>query len=189
VLHEHNPGWVTAAQRMLDRLRDGLIQSGLDDGSWSYDHIGSTSVPGLRAKPFIDLQIGAPSLPQEGSPVDRVLEIAGFPATTGTRPNSPGVYTDQIKDPDLAPVSAYRKRLYFRPDPGQPAVLHVRQLGSPWWSYTVQFRNWLRANPIGQRHYEQAKQQAAADHAHDADSDDYTRAKAAFFDQVQAEYQ
>jgi hypothetical protein len=33
------------------------------------------------------------------------------------------------------------------------------------------------------------KQRAADAHAHDADFDDYTRAKAAFFDQVQAEYE
>ena len=53
----------------------------------------------------------------------------------------------------------------------------------------MQFRDWLRASPAGRRSYEKAKQRAAADHAHDADFDDYTRAKAAFFDQVQAEYE
>lgn len=91
--------------------------------------------------------------------------------------------------PGLAPDEAYRKRLYFRADPAPPAILHVRTLGSPWWSYTVQFRDWLRAYPAGCRAYEQAKQQAAGAHAHDADFDDYTRAKASFFDQVQAEYE
>lgn len=70
-----------------------------------------------------------------------------------------------------------------------PAVLHVRPLGAPWWSYTVQFRDWLRASPEGRRACEHAKQQAADAHANDADFDDYTRAKAAFFDQVQAKYE
>jgi dephospho-CoA kinase len=184
VLCQHDPRLPAAAARMLGRIRDGLTYCGQDDGRWTYDHIGSTAVPGLRAKPFIDLQIGAAWLPREGSPVDEVLDAAGFMPTTGARPDSPGVYQDGIKHPGLAPAEAYRKRLYFRPDPALPAVLHVRLLGSPWWSYTVQFRDWLRSNPAGRRAYEQMKQRAADAHADDADFDDYTRAKAAFFDQT-----
>jgi len=188
-LHDHDPQLLTTAQRLLGRLRAELIRRGLDDGRWTYDHIGSTAVPGLQAKRFVDLQIGAVALPGEGSAADQVLAAAGFRPVTGARPDSPGVYWDGVKDPRLAPAEAYRKRLYFRPDPAQPAILHVRQLGAPWWSYTVQFRDWLRASPAGRRSYEKAKQRAAADHAHDADFDAYTRAKAAFFDQVQAEYE
>jgi dephospho-CoA kinase len=189
VLREHDPRLPAAASRMLGRIRDGLTRCGLDDGGWTYDHIGSTAVPDLRAKPFIDLQIGLDPLPLEGSPVDEVLASAGFLPTTGARPDSPGVYRDGIKDPGVAPPEAYRKRLYFRADPALPAIMHVRLLGSPWWSYTVQFRDWLRTNPPGRRGYEQVKQRAAEAHAHDADFDDYTRAKGAFFDQVQADYE
>jgi GrpB-like predicted nucleotidyltransferase (UPF0157 family) len=94
-----------------------------------------------------------------------------------------------VKEPGLAPGGAYRKRLYVRPDPPAPAILHVRVLGAPWSSYTVQFRDWLRASPAARHDYEQAKEQAAATHAGDADFDDYTRAKGAFFDHVQAGYQ
>jgi GrpB-like predicted nucleotidyltransferase (UPF0157 family) len=188
-LRPHDPELPAAATRLLDRVRAGLAQSGLDDGRWTYDHIGSTAVPGLRAKRIIDLQIGADALPAEGSPADQVLEAAGFVLATGSRPDSPGVYRDGVKQPGLAPDAAYHKRLYFRADPSLPAILHVRQLGAPWWSYTVQFRDWLRASPDGRRAYEHAKQQAVDAHANDADYDDYTRAKAAFFDQVQAEYE
>ena len=188
-LHDHDPQLLVTAQRLLTRLRDELIRRGLDDGRWTYDHIGSTAVPGLQAKQFVDLQIGAVPLPGEGSAADQVLAAAGFRTVTGARPDSPGVYWDGVKDPELAPAGAYRKRLFFRPDPAQPAILHVRQLGAPWWSYTVQFRDWLRASPAGRRGYEQAKQRAATAHARDADFDGYTRAKAAFFDQVQAEYE
>jgi GrpB-like predicted nucleotidyltransferase (UPF0157 family) len=187
-LRPHDPGLPAAATRLLDRLRAALARRGLDDGRWTYDHIGSTAVPGLRAKRIIDVQIGVGSLPAEGSPADQVLEAAGFVAAAGSRPDSPGVYRDRVKDPGLAPDAAYRKRLYFRADPPLPAILHVRQLGAPWWSYTVQFRDWLRASPEGRRAYEHAKQQAADAHASDPDFDDYTRAKAAFFDRVHAAY-
>jgi GrpB-like predicted nucleotidyltransferase (UPF0157 family) len=114
VLHEHDPRLLAVAQRMLDRIRDGLTRRGLGDGRWTYDHIGSTAVPGLRAKRFIDLQIGAASLPQEGSPVDEVLAAASFRPARGDRPDSPGVYRDRVQDPALAPAEAYRKRLYLR---------------------------------------------------------------------------
>lgn len=189
VLRQHNPQLLAAAERMLRRIHAGLTEGGFDDGRWTYDHIGSTAVAGLRAKQFIDLQIGSATLPEEGSPADEVLAAAGFLPATGARPDSPGVYRDGVKDPELAPAEAYRKRLYFRPDPAQPSILHLRQLASPWWSYTLQFRDWLRASPAGRSAYERAKQQAADAHAHDADFDEYTRAKAAFFDQVQGEYQ
>ena len=188
-LHPHDPRLPDAARRMLDRIRGGLTSRGLDDGRWTYDHIGSTAVPGLRAKPFIDLQLGAVSVPEECSPVDDVLAAAGFVPARGARPDSPGVHRDEIRVPGLAPAEAYRKRLYVRYDPGQPAILHVRRLGAPWWSYTVQFRDWLRASQAGRRAYEEMKQHAADAHASDADFDDYTRAKTAFFDRIQAEYE
>jgi dephospho-CoA kinase len=188
-LRPHDPRLPDAAQRMLGRIRSGLTSRGLDDGRWTYDHIGSTAVPGLRAKPFIDLQLGAVSVPEEGSPVDDVLAAAGFVPARGARPDSPGVDWDEIRVPGLAPAEAYRKRLYVRYDPGQPAILHVRRLGAPWWSYTVQFRDWLRADPAGRRAYEEMKQRAADAHAGDGDFDGYTRAKTAFFDRVQAAYE
>ena len=189
VLCPHDPRLPDAAQRRLGRIRDGLTSRGLDDGRWTYDHIGSTAVPGLRAKPFIDLQLGVVPVPEEGSPVDGVLAAAGFVPALGARPDSLGVQRDEVRVPGPAPAEAYRKRLYVRYDPGQPAILHVRRLGAPWWSYTVQFRDWLRANPAGRRAYEEMKQRAADAHASDGDFDDYTRAKTAFFNRVQADYE
>ncbi|HEX5118865.1 MAG TPA: GrpB family protein [Pseudonocardiaceae bacterium] len=189
VLRPHDPARLVTARRLLRRLSDGLAGEGLDDGSWTYDHIGSTSVPGLLAKPFVDLQLGVSDLPAEGSPMDEVLWAAGFVPEPGARPDSPGVYRDHIADPGLAPARMYRKRLYLRPDPGQVAILHVRLLGSPWWSYTVLFRDWLRTDADGRAAYQEAKQRAAAEHANDADEDDYTRAKAGFLHRVRSAYE
>lgn len=119
--------------------------------------------------------------PGQGSAADEVLAQAGFLPATGSRPDSPGVYRDGIDDPNHAPADVYRKRLYFRPDPGQYTILHVRKLGSPWQIDTVVFRDWLRSEPAARAAYEQAKRNAAEAHASDADFDDYTRAKGAFF--------
>ncbi|CAM05865.1 GrpB family protein [Saccharopolyspora erythraea] len=146
-------------------------------------------MPGLRAKRFVDLQIGVSALPEEGSATDEVLAAIGYLPERGARPDSPGVHRDQIRDPGRAPADAYRKRLYSRGDPVRPSILHVRLLGSPWWSYTVAFRNWLRADPAGRSAYEAMKLEAAETHAHDADYDAYTRAKTAFFDLYQHRYE
>jgi hypothetical protein len=67
-----------------------------------------------------------------------------------------------------------RKRLYFRPGPAATAILHVRLLGAPWWSYTVAFRDWLRGSPDARRACEAMKERVAAEHAGDGNYDDYT---------------
>jgi len=74
VLRPHDPRLPDAAQRMLCRIRSGLTSSGLDDGRWTYDHIGSTAVPGLRAKPFIDLQLGVVPVSLPPAPAPRRAE-------------------------------------------------------------------------------------------------------------------
>ncbi|MEV0677202.1 GrpB family protein [Actinosynnema sp. NPDC050436] len=178
VLHDHDPALPLAARRLLDRLRAGLREH--DDG-WSYDHIGSTAVPGLRAKPLVDLQVGVSALPAGGSAVDAVLARAGFRPPTGVRPDAPGVHRDYERQPGLAPPGAYRKRLYVRADPACPAILHVRLLGAPWWADTVRFRDLLRADPDVRRAYQELKERSAREHGGGQDYDDYTRSKSAFF--------
>ncbi|WP_308199385.1 GrpB family protein [Saccharothrix sp. S26] len=87
---------------------------------------------------------------------------------------------DWRSDPDV-PAELYRKRLYFRPDPAEPAIVHVRLFGNPWQRETIRFRDRLRAYPIVREAYETAKLRAAETHAGDDDYDDYTRAKSTFF--------
>jgi GrpB-like predicted nucleotidyltransferase (UPF0157 family) len=124
VLAAHDPARAAAAARLLGRLRAGLRAAGLDDGTWTYGHIGSTAVPGLRAKPFVDLQVGVTGLPAPGSPAEDVMRGAGFQPTSGSRPDSPGVGRDGVLDPAAGvPEAMYRKRLYVRPDPAEPAIL------------------------------------------------------------------
>ncbi|WP_309110232.1 GrpB family protein [Saccharothrix sp.] len=175
VLHPHDPALPRAAEVLLNRLRTALHHT--DDGRWTYDHIGSTAVPDLRAKRFIDLQIGATTLPDRG--VDDRLATTGFLPAKGSRPDSPGVHHD-LPIGGQGPTEVYRKRLYVRPDPAAPAILHFRLLDSPWCAATTSFRDRLRADAATRRAYEEVKERAARDHAGDPDYDDYTRSKSAF---------
>lgn len=176
VLRDHDPAWCDIAQRLVARLALALGAAGLDRGDVGYEHIGSTAVPGLRAKPFVDLQLGVPALPDEGAPFDVVLLACGYLPAVGARPDSPGVHRDLPMFPGACPDADYRKRLFFRPDPAAPVILHVRRRGTPWHDYPLRFRDLLRSSPEHRRAYEQVKVAAAAAHADD-DYDDYTRAK------------
>lgn len=174
VLRDHDPVLADVARRLLDRLRDALAQP-----SWTWEHIGSTAVPGLRAKPFVDLQLGV-TAPPDPSRLDDVVAALGFRVAKGARPDSPGVDHDWRTDPAV-PAELYRKRLYVRPDPAATAILHVRRIGNPWHGATIRFRDRLRAEPGLRAAYETAKLRAAEAHAGDDDYDDYTRAKSDFF--------
>ncbi len=182
----YDPGWPARAAALLDEVERALAPLGVTE---HLEHIGSTSVPGLVAKPFIDLQVRVSALP-EPAVRDRALATARFVPEPGARPDSPGVHRDDARGGEQVPDEVWRKRLFVR-DMGGPgaAVLHVRLTASPFGRHTVWFRDWLRAHLQARERYAAFKQDAAAAHAGDVDYDDYTRAKTAFFDQVQSEFE
>jgi len=180
-LVDHDPQWLPRAAALLDQIRVAL-----DDlpgaAEAEFDHIGSTSVPGLAAKPFLDLQVRILPLPSDVELSAR-LEPMGFQRAKGSRPDSPGVDRDMPRGDESVPREVWEKSLFFAPEP--PAILHVRRKDSPWGRYTVWFRDWLRAHPTARRRYETTKRELSEANAGKADYDDYTRAKTVFFDQIQ----
>lgn len=180
-LSEYDPAWPVRARHWL-----GLVTSALADlpgaDAAIYDHIGSTSVPGLAAKPFLDLQVQMLPLPDETSTVAR-LSLLGFRRELGARPDSPGVHSDIPRGGHLPDPAVWSKLLFVHDD--ARVVLHIRRSDSPWAQYTVWFRDWLCAHPAERRRYETLKRELSARERGKADYDDYTRAKTAFFDEVQ----
>lgn len=134
------------------------LRAGLGDVALRIDHIGSTAVPGLAAKPVIDIQISVAAL----DPVDpfRVpLEGLGY------------VYRAD---------NAERTKRYFRERPGDPRThIHVRKLGSFSQQFPLLLRDYLRAHPAELTPYEQLKRQLAAQYPHDGAA--YTEAKIPWF--------
>jgi GrpB-like predicted nucleotidyltransferase (UPF0157 family) len=118
------------------------------------DHVGSTSVPGLDAKPVIDVQISVASFePWEafGVPLQRL----GF--------------VWHADNPDLT-------KRYFREPPGTRRThIHVRCAGS--WSeqLTLLFRDYLRTHEADARRYAALKYRLAEQYRNDRVG--YTEAK------------
>jgi GrpB-like predicted nucleotidyltransferase (UPF0157 family) len=152
VVVTYDPEWPQQFQELATRLRRALGQTAL-----RIDHIGSTSVPGLDAKPVIDLQISVASF----EPLDAYrlpLESLGFVLRAG--------------NPD-------RTKRYFREPPGSPRThIHVRRAGSHAEQLALLFRDYLRAHPDDARRYAQLKHRLADQYRNERES--YTEAKGPF---------
>jgi GrpB-like predicted nucleotidyltransferase (UPF0157 family) len=141
----------------------GTLRQTLGDVALRIDHIGSTSIPGLDAKPVIDVQISVTSL----EPVDIFrlpLEEVGFQW--------------RANNPELT-------KRYFRELPGARRThIHVRRAGS--WSeqFALLFRDYLRVHPEDARAYAQLKYALAEQYRNDREQ--YTDAKSPFIWSVMA---
>jgi len=118
---KYNSEWSNQFVEIGTRLRNALQQTAL-----RIDHVGSTSIPGLDAKPILDIQISIDNLGDTAKYVTPIEE-AGF------------VFRSDNAD--------LTKR-YFRERPGQVRMhLHVRQTGSFSEQMTLLFRDYLRRHP------------------------------------------
>src|SRR5665213_2961815 len=75
VLSDWRPAWATDFEELADAL-----SAALDGIAIRIDHIGSTSVPGLRAKDVIDVQVIVADL--DSDRIIPALELAGFEQRT-----------------------------------------------------------------------------------------------------------
>jgi GrpB-like predicted nucleotidyltransferase (UPF0157 family) len=109
-LNEWDPSW---APRAGAHLRDVAVALGDLPGAQdaAFDHIGSTSVSGLAAKPIIDLQVRILPLPSHGDLVPRLAPL-GYEQALGSRPDSPGVRQDIPHGDEDVAAEVWEKRLY-----------------------------------------------------------------------------
>lgn len=180
----YDPSWPSVAQRWMQRIASDLAASCVH--ALAVEHIGSTAVPGLGAKPYVDIQVLVSRLPDEEA-TTAALTAAGFSRARGSRADSPGVDFD-IPRPGSDPRN-HEKLLYFQETESEPSVrgviLHVRRADSSFADFVLSFRDWLRADPEAAGEYERLKRALAEQHAGAADYDDYTRAKSEFMDRAQ----
>lgn len=143
-------------------------------------------MPGLAAKPLIGLQVRILPPSTEAELIECLAPL-GFERARGSRPDSPGVDRDIPHGSTITDSAVWQKSLVWSEK--HQAILHIRRADSPWGQYTVWLRDWLRANSEARERYESVKRALSAPQIGKADYDDYTRAKTAFFVDVQAEFE
>jgi GrpB-like predicted nucleotidyltransferase (UPF0157 family) len=130
VIVEYDPHWPKLFEREAQRIRQVLGRRAL-----LVEHTGSTSVPGLVAKPIIDILLAVTDSADEGAYVP-AMEAAG--------------YRLRIREPDW-----YEHRLFKGPD--TDINLHVFSCGCPEIDRMLLFRDWLRSNVADRDVYARTK--------------------------------
>ncbi|MFF1684555.1 MULTISPECIES: GrpB family protein [unclassified Streptomyces] len=103
-------------------------------------HIGSTSIPGMAAKPVYDLQVRVTDLDEAEAAFAGPLADLGFRLSPYRRDHVPAGLDDH--------PSRWAKRFWSRRGTSaDPVNLHVRLDGSPNERLALLFRDWFRTHP------------------------------------------
>jgi GrpB-like predicted nucleotidyltransferase (UPF0157 family) len=134
-LSPYDPAWPALFEGEAAKIRRAL-----GDGARVLEHVGSTSIPGISAKPIIDVLLAVADSAHEGSYV---------PALTAEG------YRLHLREPDWEQHRVMKG--------AAPAVnLHVFTVGSGEIVRMLAFRDRCRADPDERRLYEETKQRLAA---------------------------
>lgn len=134
LIAEYGPEWSRLFEREADRIREALA-----DRALAVEHVGSTSVPGLAAKPVIDIVLVVADSANEAAYVPG-LEACG--------------YVLRIREPEW-----FEHRVLKGPDTN--VNLHVFSSGCSEVQVMLDFRDWLRASDADRELYERAKRALA----------------------------
>jgi GrpB-like predicted nucleotidyltransferase (UPF0157 family) len=152
----YDSGWPALFNDLGVKFREALSEVAL-----RIDHIGSTSVEGLAAKPIIDIQISV---------------IALQPTELFRLPLEELGYIFRADNPELT-------KRYFREAPGTRIThIHVRRAGSWPEQFALLFRDYMRTHRDDAELYAQLKQQLAQEYTFDRHG--YTDAKDPFIWEV-----
>ena len=133
-LVDYDPAWPGLYRREADRIR-----SVLGDRVVLLEHIGSTAVPGLAAKPIIDVLLVVPD------PADEPAYVPDLEAAA---------YVLVIREPGW-----FQHRCFKGPD--TDVNLHVYPPGCQEIERSLLFRDRLRADPEERARYQRAKRELA----------------------------
>lgn len=136
-------------------------------GRWAeaVEHVGSTAVPGLDAKPVIDVMVGLRSMEDAEACVEPLMRLGYSYWAEGVEPHH---------------------RLFVRfANPRRTARthnLHLVEFGGWYWNERLLFRDYLRDHPRTARAYARLKYELAGRYREDREV--YTAAKAGFVSRV-----
>lgn len=160
VVEEYDPQWPRLYEEERARIMTAIGQTLV-----AIEHVGSTAVPGLAAKPIIDI-LAAVRLLVEARGHIEPLRLIGYE------------YVPEYE-------AEFPERRYFRKGPPEARThhLHVVELASTFWERHLLFRDYLRAHPQDACQYAALKRELAARHG--ADREAYTDAKTAFITSIE----
>ena len=124
IISEYDPHWKTLFEQEKARLSKEIEKYVL-----AIKHIGSTAIPGMAAKPEIDIIIGVAHL-ADAEKCIKPLERLGY------------VYFPRFKE-------QVPERRYFRKSKGITPLFHIHMVEqtSTFWQEHIAFRDYLRAHP------------------------------------------
>ena len=154
-LAEWTPRWAELFVSEAERLRDALGSLAL-----GIEHYGSTSVPGLAAKPILDILVGVPQISDAGPYVTKLAPL-GYAYAAG---------------------AGVPEHLVFGRGAARTHLLHLVLHGGPAWRRGLRFRDALRSDPRLAAEYLRLKQELAG--RYPTERGEYTAAKTAFIEQV-----
>ena len=159
VVIAYDPAWPAEFEAERKLLTDALRSSAI------IEHIGSTSVPGLAAKPVIDMLVGVAGLAEIEA---RIPELEALS------------YQYVLEFESVTP-----ERRYFRKMEGSAMThqIHAVVVGGEFWVRHLAFRDYLRSHPDTAREYAQLKTELAARHRLEREA--YTDAKGPFIRRVE----
>ena len=151
-----DPNWSRLASDEIT-----AIASTLNIDPKHVEHIGSTAVPGLGAKPIIDLMMGIPDFDssQDSQQYLAPLKRIGY-EFDGTE-TTPGTY-------------------YIRKALPQRFNLHMTKYGGSFWIDHLLFRDYLRSHPAAVQQYEDLKRSLLEKLGPDPDKQAYNDGKGEF---------
>lgn len=160
IISEYSPEW----PEMFERERKSL-EATIGAGAGIIEHVGSTSVSGLAAKPVIDIMIGLHDFSIADKLVPEIVAL-GYQYV-----------------PEYEEVMPYRR--YFRKTAGGTSTHHIHmvQAGGEFWQRHLLFRDYLRAYPDVASAYAVLKKELARLDWDDVN--DYADAKTAFIRNIE----
>lgn len=154
---EYNSSWPL----LFEQEREALVRTLASWLAGPIEHIGSTAIAGLAAKPVIDIMAAVPSLEASRAAIEAAAEIGYC----------------------YFPYRAESEHWFCKPSPMfRTHHLHLMPIGSRRWHDAIAFRDYLRRHPTIAAEYETLKRQLARDFHFDREG--YTEAKRPFIDRI-----
>jgi GrpB-like predicted nucleotidyltransferase (UPF0157 family) len=167
ILAGYDPAWPALFEEEHERIQAAI-------GNWAVaiEHVGSTAIPGIAAKPIIDIGVALERLADALMCITPLIEL-GY----------------QCMGEFGIPGRIYFRKLTDNPRPGQvndgvgrTHQIHMYQRDHEQFVWHIAFRDYLRSHADARREYEALKRRLAVEHAGDIEA--YAVAKSDFVQNI-----